>query len=144
LANEHEHELKSILSSLKTIASVGASSNPEKPSHEVVSYLIGQGFHVIPVNPSAFEIHGEKSYPDLASIPEPVDAVQIFRRPEDVPAIVDEAIRIGAKVIWMQEGVIHEQAAALAEASGLKVVMDRCMMKWHKQLFGNLAILTGM
>lgn len=135
MAIQNDHELKEILTSVKTIASVGASSNPEKPSYGVVIYLIEHGYHVIPVNPAAFEILGEKSYPDLASIPERVDVVQVFRRPEDVPPVVDAAIQIGAKVVWMQEGITNEDAAAKAEAAGLKVVMDKCMMKVHKRLF---------
>ncbi len=136
MAIQNDRELKEILTSVKTIASVGASSNPEKPSYGVVVYLIEHGYHVIPVNPAAFEILGEKSYPDLASIPDKVDVVQVFRRPEDVPPVVDAAIQIGAKVVWMQEGITNEDAAAKAEAAGLKVVMDKCMMKVHKRLFG--------
>ncbi|MBI4732388.1 MAG: CoA-binding protein [Chloroflexi bacterium] len=136
MAIQNDRELKDILTSVKTIASVGASSNPEKPSYGVVVYLIERGYHVIPVNPAAFEILGEKSYPDLASIPERVDVVQVFRRPEDVPPVVDAAIQIGAKVVWMQEGIINEDAASKGEAAGLKVVMDKCMMKVHKRLFG--------
>ncbi|MEW6093089.1 MAG: CoA-binding protein [Chloroflexota bacterium] len=135
---QNDRELKGILTSVKTIASVGASSNPEKVSYGVVVYLIEHGYHVIPVNPAAFEILGEKSYPDLASIPEKVDVVQVFRRPEDVPPVVEAAIQIGAKVVWMQEGIVNEAAAAQAEAAGLKVVMDRCMMKAHRRLIGDV------
>ena len=129
-------KLKEILSSAKTIASVGLSSNQEKDSYWVVSYLMEQGYRVIPVNPTATEILGEKSYPNLSAIPEKVDIVQIFRRPEDVPPVVDEAIKIGAKVVWMQEGISHEGAAQKAREAGLDVVMDACMRATHRRLIG--------
>ena len=115
----NNNELRDILKSTKTIASVGLSSNPEKESYSIVAYLREQGYRVIPVNPTAAEILGEKSYPDLASVPVKVDVVQVFRRPEDVPPVVDEAIKIGAKVVWMQVGIEHEDAARKAEAAGL-------------------------
>jgi predicted CoA-binding protein len=129
-------ELKDILLSNKTIASVGLSSNPEKDSYSVVAYLKEQGYHIIPVNPTAKEILGEKSYPDLESITEKVDIVQIFRKPEDVPPVVESAIKIGAKVIWMQEGVVNEEAAQKARGAGLQVVMDACMRVAHRALIG--------
>lgn len=129
-------KLKEILSSPKTIASVGLSSNQEKDSYWVVSYLMEQGYRVIPVNPTAPEILGEKSYPNLSAIPEKVDIVQIFRKPEDVPPVVDEAIKIGAKVVWMQEGIVHEEAAQKAREAGLDVVMDACMRATHRRLIG--------
>lgn len=122
---------KDILNSSKVIAIVGLSPNPNRPSHEVASYLIKQGYKIIPVNPNAREILGERCYPNLSSIPEPVDVVDIFRRSEEVPAIVEEAIKIGAKAIWMQEGIINEEGAARAKEAGLMVVMDRCMLKEH-------------
>ena len=103
-----------ILRSSKTIAIVGLSPKEDRPSFTVGSYLKEQGYRVIPVNPVAPEILGEKSYPDLVSIPEKVDAVDIFRRPEDVPPIVEEAIKIGAKAVWMQEGIVNEDAAKRA------------------------------
>jgi predicted CoA-binding protein len=131
-----DKEMKEILSSAKTIASVGLSSNPQKESYGIVSYLKSQGYRIIPVNPTATEILGETSYPDLSSIPDPVDVVQVFRKPEDVPPVVDEAIKIGAKVVWMQEGVIHHEAAAKARAAGLQVVMDACMRSTHRRLIG--------
>ena len=126
--------IKEILSSLKTVATVGLSGNREKISHSVAAYLQNQGYRVIPVNPTTVEILGEKSYPDLESIPEKIDIVQIFRRPEDVPPIVDAAIKIGAKVIWMQEGIVNEDAAQKARDAGLKVVMDACMRATHQFL----------
>lgn len=125
-----------ILSSVKTVAIVGLSSNPDRPSHRVGCYLKANGYRVIPVNPKEKEVLGENAYPDLASIPEPVDVVDIFRPAEEVPAIARDAIEIGAKVVWMQEGIINEQAAVLAEAAGLQVVMDRCMRREHMKMLG--------
>lgn len=116
------------------MAIVGASSNPERPSHRVVSYLMKHGYHVMPVNPHEQEILGKTSYPDLKSIHEKIEVVDIFRRSEDVMPIVEEAIKIGAEVIWMQEGVINEEAAAKARDAGLLVVMDKCMRKQHIRL----------
>ena len=128
-----DQELRSILGEAKTIAVVGLSSKPHRDSHEVAEYLQRKGYRIIPVNPQESEVLGEKSYPDLDSIPEPVDIVDIFRRSEFVPDIVEAAIRKGAKVIWMQEGVIHPAAAERGRAAGLEVVMDRCILKEHMQ-----------
>jgi predicted CoA-binding protein len=125
-----------ILNSSRTIAIVGLSSKPDQPSYRVASYLKEQGYKMIPVNPAEQEILGERCYPDLASIPEPVDVVDIFRRSEKVPPIVEEAIRIGANAVWMHEGVINEDAAARARKAGLMVVMDKCMRKEHQRLHG--------
>src|SRR5712692_2430170 len=110
----------------KAIAVVGLSNNPLRPSHGVARYLQRVGYRVIPVNPNETQVLGERSYASLEEVPEHVDMVDIFRRPEFVPAIVDSAIRIGARCVWMQEGVIHEEAAARALGAGLDVVMDRC------------------
>lgn len=137
-----EQEMKDILLSAKTVAAVGLSSNRAKESFGIVQYLKDQGYKIIPVNPSANEIMGEKAYPDLSSIPESVDVVQVFRKPEDVPPVVDEAIKIGAKVVWMQEGVVNEEAAQKAREAGLKVVMDACMRSAHRRLLG--AKLIGL
>jgi predicted CoA-binding protein len=123
-----------ILNEYHTVAMVGLSPDPNRPSHRVAQYLIDHGYNVIPVNPDAQEILGTKSYPDITSIPEPIEIVDIFRRSEEVIPIVDEAINVGAKVVWMQEGVINEQAASKAQDAGLMVVMDRCMLKEHKRL----------
>ena len=131
-----DKEMKDILLSAKTIASVGLSSNLEKESYWIVSYLQDQGYRIIPVNPTANEILGEKAYPDLSAVPEPVDVVQVFRKPEDVPPVVDEAIKIGAKVVWMQEGISHQAAAQKAREAGLQVVMDACMRATHRRLIG--------
>ena len=123
-----------ILHSARTIAVVGLSNKRFRPSYGVSEYLKRVGYRIIPVNPLEDEVLGEKSYPDLDSVPVPVDVVDIFRRSEFVPEIVEAAIRNGAKAIWMQEGVIHEQAARRAEAAGLTVVMDHCILKEHRRL----------
>src|SRR5688572_26873999 len=138
--NDHDKKMKDILISAKTIASVGLSSNPQKESYAIVSYLMEQGYRIIPVNPTADEILGEKAYPDLESIPEKVDVVQVFRKPEDVPPVVDSAIKAGAKVVWMQEGIVHEEAAQKAREAGLQVVMDACMRATHRRLIGEKLI----
>jgi uncharacterized protein len=127
-----------ILETYKRIAMVGLSSNPFRPSHFAAIYLISEGYDVIPVNPREQSILGRKCYPSLRAIPGPVEVVDIFREPAAVPAIVDEAIEVGAKVIWMQLGVIHEEAAEKARAAGLEVVMDRCMKIEHARFFGGL------
>jgi uncharacterized protein len=123
-----------ILRSAHTIAVVGLSGKRFRPSHGVAEYMQRAGYRIIPVNPLETEVLGEKSYPNLDAVPEPVDIVDIFRRSEHVPEIVEAAIRKGAKVVWMQEGVIHEEAARRAEAAGLAVVMDRCILKDHRRL----------
>ncbi len=127
-------KVRRILQEFRTIAVVGLSPNRERPSYRVASYLKSKGYRIIPVNPNATEILGEKCYPNLSSIPEKVEVVDIFRKSEDVPPIVDEAIRIGAKAIWMQEGIVNEEAARKAEEAGLLVVMDKCMYKEHAGL----------
>lgn len=123
-----------ILKKYRRVAVVGASVNPERPSYQVASYLIEHGYDVIPVNPGVREILGRVVYPDLSAIPGGVEVVDIFRRPEDVPPIVEEAIKIGARVVWMQEGIVNEAAASRAREAGLTVVMDRCMKKEHARL----------
>ncbi|GFO56134.1 CoA-binding protein [Geomonas sp. Red276] len=123
-------DIKKILD-YRTIAVVGLSPDPGKASHEVAAYLKRAGYRIIPVNPAASEIFGEKCYPTLADVPEPVEIVDIFRRSEFVPEIVEQAIAKGAKVVWMQEGIVNEEAAERAEAAGLSVVMDRCLLKEH-------------
>jgi hypothetical protein len=133
---DDDRELKRILTTVRTVASVGVSSSAEKPSYGIFKYLREHGYEMIPVNPSALEIQGLKTYPDLASIHEKLDVVQVFRKPEDVPPVVDLAIQVGAKVVWMQEGVINEEAARKAEAAGLLVVMNRCMRETHRRLLG--------
>ena len=124
-------DIKEILSSYKKIAVVGLSPDAGKPSHEVAAYLQRVGFSITPVNPACGEVLGEKCYPTLADVPGEVEIVDVFRRSEFLPEIVEQAIVKGARVIWMQEGVVNEAAAARARAAGLKVVMDRCLLKEH-------------
>jgi len=135
---EDDGELRTILNTVRTVASVGVSSNPDKASFGIFQYLTIAGYRMIPVNPTVADILGRSTYPDLPSIPEKIEVVQVFRKPEDVPPVVEQAIQIGAKVVWMQEGVVNKEAAALAEKAGLKVVMNRCMMKTHQRLLGGL------
>jgi predicted CoA-binding protein len=118
-----------LLKTSRTIAVVGISSKRFRPSYGVSEYMQRNGYRIIPVNPFEQAVLGEKCYPDLDSIPERVDIVDIFRRAEFVPEIVEAAIRIGARAVWMQEGVVHEEAAARARAAGIEVVMDRCILK---------------
>lgn len=120
----------------KNVAVVGISDNPERPSNFVAKFLEEQGYNVIPVNPKLSEWDGKKCYPDLLSIPVPVDIVDIFRRSEAVPPIVDEAIKIKARVVWMQQGIVNEDAAAKARKEGIEVVMDRCMKVEYMELKG--------
>ncbi len=127
-----------ILQQARTIAMVGLSSNPFRPSHFAAIYMLAEGYEVIPVNPREREVLGRHSYPSLRDIPVPIDIVDIFRDPQAVPPIVEEAIAIGAKVIWMQLGVINEQAAQQARAAGLEVVMDACVKIEHARFFGGL------
>ena len=123
-----------LLKSSRTIAVVGLSNKRFRPSYGVAEYMQRNGYRIIPVNPSVQAVLGEKCYPDLDSVPERVDIVDIFRRAEFVPEIVEAAIRIGARAVWMQEGVVHEEAARRAEAAGLTVIMDRCILKDHRRL----------
>jgi predicted CoA-binding protein len=121
---------------LKNIAVVGMSKNEEKPAHFVPKYLIERGYNVIPVNPTITEVLGRKSYPSIADMPEDVDVVDIFRRSEDVPVVVMDAMKKkGIKVIWMQEGIYNEEAERKAKENGMDVVYNRCMMAEHKRLF---------
>jgi signal transduction histidine kinase/predicted CoA-binding protein len=125
-----------IYENTKNIAVVGLSTRPTRPAHSVPAYLQGKGYRIIPVRPGVDEILGEKAYPDLASIPDPIDVVLVFRPSEDVPPIVEQAIAIDAKVVWMQLGIVNESAAASARNAGLEVVMDTCMRAEHRRLFG--------
>jgi predicted CoA-binding protein len=127
--SDDSKDIQKILSQYRTVAIVGASPNPERPSHRVAGFLKKEGFLVIPVTPNADKVVGETAYPNLTSIPVSVEAVDIFRRSEDVLPIVEEAIAIGAKAVWMQEGIVNEEAAAKARKAGLLVVMNHCMRK---------------
>ena len=124
-------DIKEILTKYRTIAVVGLSPDNGKPSHEVAAYLKRAGYRIIPVNPAVPEVFGEKSYASVTEIPEAVEIVDVFRRSEFVPEIVEQAIEKGAKVLWLQEGVVHEEAAKRAREAGLLVVMDRCILKEH-------------
>jgi predicted CoA-binding protein len=124
-----------LLERYKTLAVVGLSSKPARPSHGVSQYMQEHGYRIIPVNPHETEVLGEKAFPSLEALPESPELVVIFRRPEFVPEIVESAIRRGAKVIWMQEGVVHEAAAERARQAGLTVIQDRCILKEHAKRF---------
>ena len=132
-----DDEIKKIYE-LKNIAVVGMSKNEEKPAHFVPKFLIEQGYNVIPVNPTAPEILGKKSYSAVSDIPENVDIVDVFRRSEDVPPVIEDAIRKkGIKVIWMQSGIYNEQAEKKARENGMDIVYNRCMKEEHMRLFGD-------
>ena len=132
----NDEEIRKILEGTRTIAVVGLSNDPAKASHGVARYLLSQGYELIPVNPTSPEVLGMRSYPDLNALGRPVDVVQIFRPSAAVPPIVDQAIAIQAGTVWMQEGIAHPESARKAEAAGLRVVMNRCMMKEHYRLIG--------
>ena len=131
-----DEDLREILTGCKTVAVVGISAREDRPSYRVASYLKAKGYRIMPVRPDGDLILGEKVYHSLMEIPKEVkiDVVDIFRRSEDAPPIVEEAIQRGAKVVWMQEGVVHQEAGVKAEKAGLKVVMDRCIKKEHQRL----------
>ena len=132
--NPPDDEIRRILQTYRKVAVVGLSSNPGRASHGVARFLQGQGFKIIPVNPKETQVLGEKAYPDLLSLPEKPEIIDIFRRPEHVPALINQAIEIGAKVVWMQEGVVNHEAAAKALENGLAVIMDKCMFKMCRLL----------
>lgn len=130
--------IRRVLTETRSIAVVGLSANWHRPSFFAAKYMLDQGYTIIPVNPAYDEVLGQKCYPSLRDIPVPVDMVDVFRKPEDVLPVVDEAIAIGAKTLWLQLGVINEEAVARAEAAGLQVVMDRCVKIEYARLFGGL------
>jgi uncharacterized protein len=127
-------ELRSILGRSRTIAVVGLSSDPEKYSFEVASYLKEHGYRTIPVNPFETEVLGEKAYPSLLDVPDPVDAVDVFRRAEETPDVARQAVQIGAKVLWLQNEIVNDEARRIAEEAGLDVVMGVCIMSTHRRL----------
>ncbi len=129
-----DEQIRQLLEQTKTIAVVGYSSDPTRPSHEVAQALKAAGYRVYPVNPTLKPTAEEPVWARLSEIPEPIDVVDIFRRAEDVPEVVETAITAGAKAIWMQLGIVNEQAAKRAEQAGLKVVMDHCMKVEHRRL----------
>jgi predicted CoA-binding protein len=128
--------IRIILEQMRTIAVVGLSSNPSRPSHSVARYMQSRGYRIIPINPNEVEVLGERSYPRIADVSERIDLVNIFRRSEEAGLHVDEAIGVGARAVWMQEGVIDEGAARRALRAGLYVVMDRCILKEHLRIKG--------
>jgi hypothetical protein len=132
--NPSDDELRALLVSATTVAVVGASSNPERPSHGIMKRLLDAGYHVIPVNPKETTVLGQPAVASLADIEERVDIVDVFRRSEDTPAIADEAIALGARALWLQQGVSNEDAAARAKAAGVTVVMDKCIGATHRAL----------
>jgi len=125
-----------LLKRSRNIAVVGLSNSPLRPSHGVSAYMQTQGYHIIPVNPKIHGSLGEKAYPSLLEVPEKIDIVNIFRRPEFVEEVVDQAIRLKIPAIWMQEGVVHEAAARKARQAGIFVIMDRCILQEHRARFG--------
>jgi hypothetical protein len=129
-----DSETSAILAAAKTIAIVGLSDKPDRESYQVADYLQRHGYRIIPVNPAVLEVLGERSYPSLIEVPETIDVVDVFRRAEAVPAIVDEAIAIGAKTIWLQLGIVNKEAEEKARAAGLQFVADRCMKIEHGRL----------
>lgn len=133
--------LRRILQENRTVAVVGLSTSWHRPSYFAAKYLLDHGYRVIPVNPGCREILGQRCYPSLLDVPEAVDVVDLFRKPQEVPALVDQAIRIGAKVVWMQLGIVHDAAAARARKAGLEVVMNRCMKIEYARLFGGLSFV---
>ncbi len=135
LMRYHDQEtMDKILRTAKTVAVVGLTDDPSRHSHTVPAYLQANGYRIIPVNPTLAEALGEKAYPSLADVPEPIDVVQIFRRSEDTGPIVDQAIAAGAKAVWMQLGIANDEAAARGRAAGLDVIMNQCMRVQHLRL----------
>jgi len=128
-------QITEILQKAKTIAVVGLSDNPLRPSHGVAAYLQSQGYRIIPVNPEITSSLGEQAYPSLLDVPEKIDIVDIFRRPEFVEEVVDQAIQLKASAVWMQEEIVHEKAAQKARSAGIYVVMDRCILLEHRARF---------
>ncbi|SFM79118.1 CoA-binding protein [Thermodesulforhabdus norvegica] len=135
--NPPDDEIVEILKTARTVAVVGLSDKPDRDSYRVAKYLKEHGYKIIPVNPRCSEILGEKCYPDLSSVPEKIDVVDIFRKPEAVPPIVDEAIKVGAGTVWMQLGIAHNEAAEKARKAGLRVVMSRCIKIEHSRLLAS-------
>lgn len=132
--NPSDQELRDLLTRARTIAMIGASSNPDKPSYGIMQRLQQVGYRVIPINPRETEVLNERAFASLSEIGEPIDVVDVFRRPEDTPAIADEAVKAGAKALWLQTGIVSEDAAARAEAGGLLAVMDACIAATHAML----------
>ena len=133
MASTESDRITEVLKTAKTIAVVGLTDSPLRPSYGVSHYMRAQGYRIIPVNPNIAEWEGEKAYPSLLDVPEKIDIVNVFRRTDAVPGVVEQALQIKAPVIWMQEGVIHEEAAEKARQAGVFVVMDSCILKEHRR-----------
>jgi predicted CoA-binding protein len=131
--NATTDEVRQILKRAKVIAVVGLSDKPDRDSHRVAAYLQQQGYRIIPVNPALTEVLGEKAYPTLREVPEKIDVVDVFRKADAVPAIVEDAIAVGAKAVWLQDGIVHNAAAERARAAGLLVVQSKCMLREHRR-----------
>jgi len=140
--NPGDQVIKELLTKSRTVAVVGLSNKPERDSYQVAEYLQKHGYRVIPVNPVLSEVLGEKAYPDLASIPEPVDIVNVFRRSEEVPAVVSAALPVKPAAIWLQLGVVNGEAAAVVGKQGVAVIMDRCIKIEHNRLLGECSPFT--
>ncbi|MDQ7011787.1 MAG: CoA-binding protein [Mariprofundaceae bacterium] len=132
--NPDDNVIRELLAEAGTIAIVGCSPKPDRSSHQIAEFLLAQGYHVVPVHPATDEILGQKVYARLADIPEQVDIVDVFRKPEATPAIAREAVAIGAKALWLQQGIVHEDAWKIATDGGLICVMDRCIAVMHRLL----------
>lgn len=135
LNNPDDYTLRKLLAKVSTIAVVGLSDKPHRASYRVARYMQEQGYRIIPINPRRKEVLGEKAYPDLASVPAPVDLVNVFRRSEDVPGVVEDALLLKPEAIWLQSGISHPEAAIRVKEKGLSMIMDCCLMVKHKQLF---------
>lgn len=131
-----DRELRSILGEAETIAVVGLSGKPERESHRVAKFLQEHGYRIVPVNPNEEEVLGERAYDSLTEIPDPIDVVDVFRRAEETPEVAREAVKIGAKVLWLQEGIVNDEARQVAEDAGLRVVMGICMRNTTRRLEG--------
>lgn len=132
--SDSPEQAQDILRSAKVVAVVGLSDKPDRDSHRVAAYLQSVGYRVIPVNPAVAEVLGERSYASVRDVPEKVDVVDVFRKAEAVPEVVEDAIAAGAKAVWMQDGIVHNEAAERARAAGLQVVMNRCMLRDHRAM----------
>ena len=134
MTTSHSKQIAELLKTAKTIAVVGLTDSPARPSYSVSRYMKSQGYRIIPVNPNITEWMGEKAYASLLEIPEKIDVVNVFRRPDAVPEVVEEAIKLKVPALWLQEGVIHEEAAEKARQAGIFVVMDKCILKEHMRV----------
>ena len=134
MGTDQFEQIAELLKTAKTIAVVGLTDNPMRPSYGVSQYMRSQGYRIIPVNPNIREWLGEKAYASLLDVPEKIDVVNVFRRPEAVPAVVEQAIQIKAPALWLQEGVVHQEAAEKARQAGMFVVMDKCILKEHRRV----------